>query len=111
MANANTKRIERQGFSTEPYTRRYPEVRGGICEYCGVVDKNVASEHQYKLCEHFRGMQLACSYCANEKDPNDVIYHSKMNIYDHPTDPNSLVVVCDSYECTRRHQQRFVRSA
>lgn len=109
--NANTKRIERQGLRTEPYTKRYPEVRGGVCEFCGVLDSNVDSKDQYKLCPHFRGMQLICSYCDGGKNPDEVIYKSKMNTYDSPTNPNELVVVCDSYECVRKHRERYVRSA
>lgn len=105
------KQIERQGSKAEPYTRRYPQVRGGICEYCGVLDKNVASEHQYKLCPHYRGMQLRCSYCDEALNPDDVIGHSTMNVAEHPDNPDKLVVWCDRYECSRKHEQRFRRSA
>ena len=48
--------IERQGSRTVPATRRWPQVRGGICEFCGVIDKDVRSEDQYKLCPHFRNI-------------------------------------------------------
>ncbi len=30
------RNLERQGVKSEPYTRRLPQIRGGICEYCGV---------------------------------------------------------------------------
>ena len=101
------KRIERQGVRGAPAVHHYPQVRGGTCEFCGTIDPNYAAEQQYKLCEHFRGQDLRCSYCDEAKNPNDVIGHAVLNIYDHPTQPNTLVVVCDSYECTRKHQQRF----
>lgn len=110
MANANTKRIERQGLRTEPFTHRHPQVRGGICEFCGVIDPNVDSKDQYKMCPHYRGMQLKCSYCPDNKDPDDIIYHSNLSIADSPNDPGSLVVWCDSYECSRAHESRFKRS-
>lgn len=105
------KTIERQGVRSEPYTRRYPQVRGGICEYCGVLDIHVPAEQQYKLCGHFRGLgELRCSYCDEAKDPTDVIGHAILNIAEHPDNPDSLVVWCNSYDCSRRHETRFKRS-
>lgn len=101
------KTIERQGSRTEPITRRMPQVRGGICEFCGVIDPSVPSEQQYKLCPHFRGMQLRCSYCTEDKNPDDVIGHSTLNIAEHPDNPEKLIVWCDSYNCSRAHESRF----
>lgn len=103
----NTKYVERQGAIAAPFVRRYPEVRGGVCEHCGVIDPNVPSKDQYKLCEHYRGQQLQCSYCPAEKDPDEVISRSAMLISDHPSDPNKLVVLCNSYECAEKHLDRF----
>ena len=100
-------RVERQGSQSEPFVVHYPQVRGGICEFCGVLDRNVASEHQYKLCPHFRGMQLACSYCDAAKNPDDVVGHSVMNITEHPSQPGVLVACCASYECVKKHHERF----
>jgi hypothetical protein len=105
------KRIERQGSRSEPYTRRYPQVISGICEYCGVLDPHQPSQYQYKLCPHYRGMQLRCSYCPDTKDPDDVIYHSALNIAEHPENPDTLIVWCDSYECSRAHEARFKRNS
>lgn len=105
------KTVERQGSRSEPYTARHPQVRGGVCDFCGTIDQNVAAEHQYKLCPHYRGMQLRCSYCDDNKDPNDVVYHAVLNVADHPTNPQSLVVWCDSYECSRSHEKRWKLNA
>lgn len=102
--------VERQGEASSPYSRRFPEVRGGICEYCGVIDGNQPSEYQYKLCGHYRGMQLRCSYCPASKDPDDVINHTVLKIAEHPDNPNKLVVWCDSYDCSRAHEKRFNRA-
>lgn len=99
--------IERAGAQNVPFTRRFPQVRGGICEFCGVLDQNVPSQFQYKLCPHFRGMQLQCSYCPAEKNPDDIVYHESLNIASHPDNPNMLVVWCGSYECSRAHENRF----
>ena len=101
-----SKQVERQGALSVPYTHRYPQVRGGICEFCGVLDPNVPSQYQYKLCPHYRGMQLRCSYCPETKDPDEVIYHSNLNIADSP-DGRSLIVWCNSYECSAAHEKRF----
>ena len=103
-------RVERQGAQSEPYTRRYPQVRGGICEFCGVLDKNVPSQYQYKLCPHYRGMQLRCSYCPESKDPDEVVYHSNLQVAEHPDKPGTLIVWCGSYECSRAHEKRFKRA-
>lgn len=103
------KRVERQGNKSEPYTIRHPQVRGGVCEFCGVLDRNTPSQFQYKLCPHYRGMQLRCSYCPENKDPDEVIGHAILNIADSP-DGQTLIVWCDSYECSRAHETRFKRA-
>jgi len=85
--------IERQGSRTVPVTRRWPQVRGGVCEFCGVVDKNYPSTEQYKLCPHFREIgELRCSYCDETKNPDDIIYHSVLNVAGHPDKPDKLIV-------------------
>ena len=99
--------VEQLGGGTNQYSRRFPEVRGGICEFCGVIDPNQPSQFQYKLCPHFRGMQLACTYCGTKKNPDDVIYHANLKVQEHPDNPNKLVVWCDSYECSKAHLERF----
>jgi hypothetical protein len=112
MLQIQMKTIERQGSRTEPITARYPQVRGGICEFCGVMDRNQPSEQQYKLCPHFRNIgQLRCSYCPDTKEPDDVIGHAVLNVAGHPDNPNKLIVWCDSYNCSRAHEARFKVSA
>lgn len=102
------KTLERQGQKSEPYTRRMPQIRGGICEWCGVIDRNIPSQFQYTLCDHFRGIgEMRCSYCDEAKDPTDVIIHAVLNIAEHPNNPDKLVVWCNSYECSRKHEARF----
>ena len=107
------REMERQGGKTVPYTIMYPLIKGGQCDYCGTLDKNQPAVYQYKLCPHFRGMgDIVCSYCDPSKDPNEVIRYSVMKIHDHPYDKDELgrpklVAVCDSYECSGKHQARF----
>jgi hypothetical protein len=102
--------VERSGDFNSPSSFRYPQVRGGICEYCGVLDGNQPSHYQYKLCSHYRGLQLRCTYCPAAKDADDVINHANLNIASHPDNPNTLVVWCDSYECSKAHEARFNRA-
>jgi len=102
------KTIERQGANTVPVTSYFPQIRGGVCEFCGVLDKNTPSQFQYQLCPHFRGMgEMRCSYCDEAKDPTDIVTRSILNIHGHPDNPNKLVVVCNSYECSDKHIKRF----
>lgn len=100
--------LERQGSTSVPYTRIYPKVRGGVCEFCGILDPSVPSEYQYKMCPHFRAIgQLACSYCPDYKEPDAVNKNSTLVVHAHPDNPDKLVVVCGSYDCTRKHFERF----
>ncbi len=101
------KYIERQGATSEPYTHHYPKVIAGVCEYCGIMDPNQPSQYQYKLCPHFRGLDLRCSYCADHKNPDEVNKTTILNIHSHPQDPNRLAVVCKSFECSEKHLARF----
>lgn len=105
--NPSQMRVERQGDVTSPSSRRFPQVRGGICEYCGVIDPNQPSEYQYKLCQHYRGQQLQCSYCPAGKNPDDVVYHANMNVAEHPDKAGVLIVWCDSFECSKKHTERW----
>lgn len=99
--------IERQGLRSEAYTRYLPKVRGGVCDYCGVLDPNVDSKDQYKLCPHFRGQQLMCTYCPDNKNPDEVVGRSILNVHEHPDKPGTWVVVCNSFECSEKHLSRF----
>lgn len=106
------KVIERQGTKSVPYTRMYPRVIGGICEYCGVMNSNQPATVQYQLCPHFKEMgELRCTYCPETANPTEVIGRSDMKIHEHPDNPNKLVVVCDSYNCARAHEARFNRAS
>lgn len=98
----------KQGFTT----RVYPEVYGGLCEKCGVVDKNLDSQEQYKLCEHYRNMSLECNYCDATKDQREVTRIAKLHMFDHPFQKDSngqprLGVVCDSFMCTNAFRMEF----
>lgn len=102
------KTIERQGGSSSPTSHRMPDIRGGICEWCGVIDGNVPSQFQYQLCDHYRGLgEMRCSYCEDGKDSTEVIKHSVLKVQEHPNNPSKLVVWCNSYQCSGKHLARF----
>jgi hypothetical protein len=103
-------RVERAGAQSEPMVHHFPQVRGGVCEWCGILDPNVSSQYQYKLCPHYRGMNLRCSYCPPEKDPDEVVRSTKLEVVEHPDKPGVMIVVCSSYECEKKHQERFRQS-
>jgi len=102
---------ERQGRISEPVTRSYPQVIGGTCEFCGVMDNKQPSQMQYRLCPHFREMgELMCTYCPETADPVEVTNRAKLTIHGSPTNPNQVIVVCDSYNCSQAHLKRFKRN-
>lgn len=106
------RETEKKGGVMQVMTRVYPRVHGGLCEKCGVMDNNMPAEYQYKLCEHFRGLNLECSYCEPTKDQKEVTRISNLYIYDHPTKKDSygrpvLGVVCDSFTCTNQFNVEF----
>lgn len=101
---------ERHAGGTTPLVHHYPEIRSGVCEWCGIINDKLPSTEQYKLCPHFnflRGGELKCSYCPMERDQHEVVRLHKLNVYDSPFNSTELVIVCDDYECTRKHQARF----
>lgn len=100
-------RVERSGTLSTQYSTRWPQIRGGTCEFCGVLDQNVPAQFQYKLCPHFRGMTARCTYCPENKDPDEITYHSTMNVATHPDDPRTIIMWCNSFACSDAHIKRF----
>jgi len=100
-------KVERKGASRVGASVRHPRVIGGTCEFCGVIDKNQPAHVQYKLCKHYRGMELRCSYCDETANPDEVAAHHKLNVAEHPDNPDVLVVWCGSYKCSDAHTKRF----
>lgn len=111
VPQAPKRMLERQGSRSEPYVRHLPEVRGGVCEFCGILDRNVPSQYQYKLCPHFRDLgTLSCTYCPSTKDPDEVNYKAVLHTMEHPDRPGVYIAVCNSYECEKAHQERWQRA-
>jgi hypothetical protein len=106
-AQPRNLRLTPRGASSAPMSRRFPEVRGGQCEFCGTLDPNQPGDYQYKLCPHYRGMDLKCVYCPMSKDQEEVVRNSTLNVAEHPYRPGELLVWCKSFECSKRHEEAF----
>ncbi len=102
-------RLTPRGASNAPMSRRFPRVIGGTCEFCGTLDSYQPGQYQYKLCEHYRGMDLKCVYCPQAKDQEEVVRNSTLNVAEHPYHPGELIIWCGSFECSKAHEQAFPR--
>lgn len=109
-AQPRNMRLTPRGVSSSPMSRRFPEVRGGQCEYCGTLDPHQPGDLQYKLCPHYRGMDLKCVYCPFTKDQEEVVRNSTLNVAEHPYRPGELIVWCKSFECSKKHEEAFKAS-
>jgi len=106
-AQPRNMRLTPRGATSAPMSRRFPEVRGGQCEFCGTLDPNQPGDVQYKLCPHYRGMDLKCVYCPPNKDQDEVVRNSTLNVAEHPYRPGELIVWCKSFECSKKHEEAF----
>lgn len=100
-------KIGRSGESTTLASRSFPEIRGGICEYCGVINPSYPGDIQYKFCPHYAGMEMKCSFCKESADHPNVVRMSKMLVREDPYAPGQLVTLCGSYECTKKFEQKY----
>lgn len=100
-------RLTPRGVVSSPVSRVFPQIRGGQCEHCGTIDSYQSGEVQYKLCPHYRGMEMRCVYCPQNKDQDEVVRNSTLNVREHPYRPGELLVWCNSFECTKKHQEAF----
>src|SRR3990167_1918444 len=104
---AGQMKLERQGASTVPESARFPQIRAGQCEWCGTLDPHTPGHLQYKLCPHYRGMEAKCVYCPEEKDQVEVVRSSTLNVAEHPYQRGTLIMWCNSFECSKKHFERF----
>ncbi len=95
-------RLSPRGATSSPMSRRFPEIRGGQCEFCGTIDPNQPGQLQYKLCPHYRGMDAKCVYCPEHKDQDEVVRNSTLNVAEHPYRPGELLMWCKSFECSQK---------
>lgn len=100
-------RLTPRGVSSAPLARRFPEVRGGQCEHCGTIDPYQPGQYQYKLCPHYRGMELKCAYCPLERDQDEVIRNSTLKVFEHPYHPGELMTLCGRFDCIKKFEKEF----
>lgn len=100
-------RLTQPGQSNELVVRQFPWIKGGQCDYCGVVDPNYPGDQQYKFCMHYASRNMKCVFCKESADHDDVIRMSSMKVIEDPYAPGNLVTMCGSYECTRKFEQKY----
>lgn len=100
-------RLTPRGVTSSPISRVFPRILGGQCEFCGTQDPNQPGQYQYKLCPHYRGMDMRCVYCPDHKDQDEVVRGSTLNVREHPYRPGELVIWCNSFECNKKHRETF----
>lgn len=107
MTQPKDLQFSRPGESNNLYVTTYPRIVGGTCEHCGVIDPNYPGSVQYKLCQHYKGMEMKCVFCKENADHDDVVRQSTMKVIEDPYRPGHLVTLCGSYECTRKYEQKY----
>lgn len=100
-------RLTRPGESSNLVSRPFPWIYGGVCEECGVIDKNYPGEVQYKFCKHYKGMEMKCVFCKESADHTDVVRQSSMKVIEDPLVPGNLVTLCGSYECSKKFETKY----
>ena len=100
-------RLTPPGESNTLVSRAFPWIYGGVCEHCGVIDPNKPGDEQYKLCKHYKGMDMKCVFCKENADHGEVVRMSSMKVIEDPYQPGTLVTLCGSYECTRKFEQKY----
>lgn len=96
-----------RGVSSEPVSRRFPDIIAGVCEFCGIIDKRQPGEYQYKLCPHYRGMDMRCNYCPLTENQEEVVRGRTIKVAEDPFRPGVLVTWCNSTECGKKHRQKY----
>jgi hypothetical protein len=110
-AQPRNMRLTPRGVTSAPVSRVFPQVRGGQCEFCGTIEPQQPGDLQYKLCPHYRGMNLKCVYCPDHKDQEEVVRNSTLNVREHPYRPGELLVWCGSFECSKKHLEAFKQNS
>lgn len=107
MSELKDMRLSGAGESLGLHSRRFPDIRGGVCEECGVIDNRQPGAVQYKLCKHYKDRDMRCSFCKDTADHDEVIRMSTLLVKEDPYVPNQLVTLCGSYECTRKFESKY----
>ena len=106
--------VERRVDSGSPEATKLPTVRGGICDFCGVLDSSLPPHEQYKLCPHYKGTDLRCTYCPLDTrfevmGADGFIGNRIYSIFEFPVGSGRLTVVCNDLKCQDKHMKRFLK--
>ncbi len=107
MTSLQEMKLTKPGESNELVVRQFPWIKGGVCDYCGVIDPAYPGHQQYKLCQHYQGRDMKCVFCKETADHDDVIRMSQMKVIEDPYAPGHLATMCGSYECTKKFRAKY----
>lgn len=77
-----------------PQAINMPDINSGMCEYCGT---------KYSDCQHYKGVDIHCTYCQR----SDIIGERKLVVKALADKPGVLIVVCNDYNCVKKHRDRY----
>ncbi len=92
---------------TEIPAKRWPDIRGGICEFCGIMDSTQPAWDQFKLCPHYKSMDVRCIYCPVGTDMDDVVKGRTIKVRERLDKPGVLTMWCTDFKCEQAHWTRF----
>lgn len=79
-----------------PDAIRHPDIRAGVCEFCG---------QHHTDCQHYKGVDIYCTYCGRR----DIISSRSLKVYSLKSNPKQLIIVCDDFGCSNSHINRFTK--
>lgn len=92
--------------NTEIPAKRWPDIRVGTCEFCGVMDKHEVAWKQYQHCPHYKGIDVRCIYCPAGTDMEDVIKGRTIKVRERLDRPGVLTMWCSDMKCEDAHWKR-----
>lgn len=101
--------IERHGNASTVDAIVHPEIRAGVCTFCGVkpdfegYDGGGNPRKAVPKCKHYYGVKLFCTYCQND----EALRSRTMRVYELKSDPGKLIICCDDFRCEDKHQKKF----
>ncbi len=101
-------RLTPRGVSSEPQVRVFPAIIAGTCEHCGTLDKNQPGDYQYKLCPHYRGMDMKCTFCPLSENQEEVVRARTILVREDPFMPGNLVTCCTGTECVKKFRAKYI---
>lgn len=97
-----------------PEHKRWPNIIGGACEFCGtgvyhtetarLITPLAANRYGVGQCEHYKDVEIRCSYCPAETDWNQ-LSQRKIRVLEFASTPGELIMVCTDFGCDSRFKE------